>query len=201
MSLSRGKVRFTCSGCLSRAAVFDTLRASEVGGRRRYARRESAPVSSSVDIAASRDACGRHLPGAPMRRACRWTTRITQAELAARNRRARFPASHRGGMSRYATHTISAARPLVTRPACLLIVTSRNTIEDKTPPNADARQCQLAAHSGHAAWRPDVFQLSIDACREGRNDPEMDRGLRRDSIGTLGSTGFVHWATNPERTL
>jgi len=31
--------------------------------------------------------------GAPMRRACGWATRITQAELAALNRLARFPAT------------------------------------------------------------------------------------------------------------
>jgi hypothetical protein len=34
-----------------------------------------------------------------MRRACRWTTRITQSELAAMNRLARFPASPRAARS------------------------------------------------------------------------------------------------------
>jgi hypothetical protein len=77
-------------------------RASGFAGRRRYACRETARASSSVGVAASTDACGRHMPGAPMRRTCRWTTRITEAELAATNRRARFPASQRVGTLRIA---------------------------------------------------------------------------------------------------
>jgi len=46
-----------------------------------------------------------------MRRAGRWRTRITETELAAKNRRARFPAAQRVGTLRNAP----AAEP--TRPA------------------------------------------------------------------------------------
>jgi len=76
--------------------------ASGLVGWRRSACRESARGSFSDAVAASTDACGRHMPGAPMRRACRWITRITETELAARNRRARFPASQRRGTLRIA---------------------------------------------------------------------------------------------------
>ena len=76
--------------------------ASGLVGWRRSACRESARGSFSDAVAASTDACGRHMPGALMRRACRWTTRITGTGLAARNRRARFPASRRVGMLRIA---------------------------------------------------------------------------------------------------
>ena len=81
-------------------------------------RRRSAPGKRSRLVLcplprASTDACGRQMSGAPMRRACGWTTRITEAELAARNRRARFPASPCFGVLR----TASAAERPHTRPA------------------------------------------------------------------------------------
>ncbi len=104
-------------------ALAGPRRASGFGRRRRSARatptrlprwgprrRETARASYSLGAAASTDACGRHMPGAPMRRACRWTTWITQAELAAMNRRARFPASPCGGTLRIAP-AAEPARP------------------------------------------------------------------------------------------
>ena len=44
-------------------------RTRELGGRRRSARRETAPGSYAVAPAATTGACGRHVPGAQMRRA------------------------------------------------------------------------------------------------------------------------------------
>ena len=49
------------------------------------------------------DACVRHVPGAQVRSWCGWTPRITEAEVAARNRRARFPATRRDGVLRIAS--------------------------------------------------------------------------------------------------
>ena len=48
------------------------------------------------------DACVRHVPGAQVRLACGWAPRITRAEVAATNRRARFPAAQRHGVLRIA---------------------------------------------------------------------------------------------------
>ena len=76
------------------------------------------------DPAASTDACGRHMLGAPMRRTCGWTTRITQAELAARNRLARFPAAR------------CAARSASRRPPNLLTL---RLFERRDPAFSDSR--------------------------------------------------------------
>jgi len=54
------------------------------------------------------------MPGALMRRTGRWTTRITRTGLGARNRRARFPAEHCGGVLRIAS-AADPARPLLGR--------------------------------------------------------------------------------------
>ena len=89
------------TGSLARLASV-THRPSGFAGRRRYACRESARASYADAVAASMDACGRHMSGAPMRRTYRSMTRITQTELAARNRRARFPATQRVGTLRNA---------------------------------------------------------------------------------------------------
>jgi len=56
-----------------------------------------------------RDACVQQMPGAPVRRACLWMTRITGTEGAAMNRRARFPAAQRVGVLRIAS-AVDAAR-------------------------------------------------------------------------------------------
>jgi hypothetical protein len=45
----------------------------------------------------------RHMPGAQVRRAGGWATRITVTEVAATNRRARFPAAQRVGVLRIAS--------------------------------------------------------------------------------------------------
>jgi len=54
----------------------------------------------------------RHVPGAQVRRACGWTTRITIAEVGAMNRRARFPAAQRVGVLRIASAPDVARPPI-----------------------------------------------------------------------------------------
>jgi len=61
--------------------------------------RESARGSYPAAPAPSRDAVGRHRPGALMRRWSRGATRITETELGARNRHAHFPAARRAACS------------------------------------------------------------------------------------------------------
>jgi len=72
--------------------------------RRRSARREIARGSYPAAPAATTDACERHMSGAPdAPDGPLGSTRITEPEVAARNRRARFPAAHCSGVLRIAS--------------------------------------------------------------------------------------------------
>ena len=106
-----------------------------IAGWRRSACRESGRASNSAAVAASTDACGRQMPGAPMRRAYRSTTRITQGELAALNRRARFPAAPRVGTLRIAP----AAKPTSPPSAPGVVAHVRSAAMPRSAPEGDWR--------------------------------------------------------------